>query len=118
MKINIAPKVFAFTRVVFGVNAPPYLAQFVAYHNAKLKGSELPRAVEAVRKSTYMDDSLHSVETVEKAIKLHHHLTILWKRAGKAPRKWLSNCEQVLKMIPQEYRVANLDLEAHVMPFY
>ena len=43
-------------------------------------------------------------------------LTTLWKRGRMTPRKWLSNCEEVLKLIPLENHVANLDLEAHVMP--
>ena len=77
MNINVAPNVYEFTRIVFGVNASPYLAQFVAQHNAKLNGIDLPRAAETVCKSTYMDDSLDSVETVEETIKLHHDLTTL-----------------------------------------
>jgi len=74
---------------VFGVSASPYLVQSVAQHNAKMHCSELPRAAKTVCKSTYMDDSLDSVEAVEEAIKLHHDLTTLWKRAGMTPEKWL-----------------------------
>ena len=92
MNREIPPKMFKFTRVVFGVNAAPYLAQSVALHNAKVHCSELPRAAERECKSTYMDDSLDFVEIVE-AIKLHHDLTTLWKRAGMMPKKWLSNSE-------------------------
>ena len=67
-------------------------------------------------KSTYVDDSLDSVDTVEEAIKLHHDLTTLWNRAGMTPSKWLSNNEEVLKIIPKEHLVSNLDLEAQLMP--
>ena len=116
MNREMPPKVYEFTRVVFGVNASPYLAQSVAQHNAKMHCSEFPRAAETVCKSTYMDDSLDSVETVEEAIKLHHDLTTLWKRAGMTPKKWLSNSEEVLKVIPKDYCVSNLDLEAQVIP--
>ena len=63
-----------------------------------------------------MDDSLHSVETVEEAIKLHHDLTTLWNRAGMTPSNWLSNNEEVLKIIPKEHLVSSLDLEAQLMP--
>ena len=78
MKKEDTPKVYKFTRVVFGVNASPYLAQLVSQHNAKIYSSELPRKAEAVCKSTYMDDSFDSVETVEDAIKLHYDRTTLW----------------------------------------
>lgn len=91
------------------------MAQSVTQHNAKIHCSEFPRAAETVCKSTYMDDSLDSVETVEEAIKLQNDLTKLWKRAGMTPKKWLSNSE-VLKVIPKNYCVSNLDLEAQVMP--
>ena len=110
------PKVYEFTRVVFVVNASPYLAQLVSQHNAKKNFGELPRAAETVCKSTYMDDSLDSVETVEEAIKLHHDLITLWNRAGMTPSKWLSNIEEVLKIIPKEHLVSSLDLEAQLMP--
>ncbi|XP_015747273.1 PREDICTED: uncharacterized protein LOC107327035 [Acropora digitifera] len=88
----------------------------VSQHNAKKNSGELPRAAETVCKSTYMDDSLDSVETVEEAIKLHHDLTTLWNRAGMTPSKWLSNNEEVLKIIPKEHLVSSLDLEAQLMP--
>lgn len=58
MNRDMPPKVYEFIRVVFGVNASPYLAQSVAQHNAKMHCSEFPRAAETVCKSTYMDDSL------------------------------------------------------------
>ena len=105
-------KVYEFTRVVFGVNASPYLAQLVSQHNAKTNSDELPRVAETVCKSTYMDDSLDSVE---EAIKLHHDLTTLWNRAGMTPSKWLSNNEEPLKIIPKEHLVSSLDLEAQLM---
>ena len=117
MDTEDTPKVYdEFTRVVFGVNASPYLAQLVSQHKAKINSGELPRAAETVCKSTYMDDSLDSVETVEEAIKLHHDLTTLWNRAGMTPSKWLSINEEGLKIIPKEHLISSLDLEAQLMP--
>jgi len=101
---------------VFGVNASPYLAQSVAQHNVKMHCSELNRTAETVCKSTYMDDSLDSVETVKEAIKLHHDLTTLWTRAGMTRKTWLSNSEEVPKVIPKDCCVSNPGLEAQVMP--
>jgi len=48
----------------------------VVQHNAKKNLSELPRAAETECKSTYVNDSLDSVETIEEAIKLPHDFTI------------------------------------------
>ena len=87
----------------------------MARHNAKINSREFPRAAEIVCESTYMDDSFDYVETVEEAIKLHHDQTMLWKKAGMTPKEWLSNSEEVLKVIPNDHRVGSLDLEAQVM---
>lgn len=62
-------------------------------HNAKKNLSELPRAAETECKSTYLNDNLDSVETIEEAIKLPHDFNTLWNRTGMTPRKWLSNCD-------------------------
>lgn len=56
-------------------------------HNAKKNLSELLRAAETECKSTYVNDSLDSVETIEEAIKLPYDFTTLWNRAGMTPRK-------------------------------
>ena len=115
MKKEDTPKACKFTRVVFGVNGSSYLAQLVSQHNAMIYSRELPRVAEAVCKSTYMDDSFDSVETVEEAIKLHYDLTTLWNSAGMTPRQWLSNFEDVLKIIPKQHLVSSLDLEVQFM---
>ena len=56
-------------------------------HNAKKNLSELPRDAETECKSTYVNDSLDSVETIEEAIKLPHDFTTLWIRAGMTSMK-------------------------------
>ena len=85
------PEVYQFNRLVFGVNASPYLAQFVSQHNARMHQSEFPLASETVLKSTYMDDSMDSVENEETAQLLYKELTELWGKAGMLARKWI-NC--------------------------
>lgn len=110
------PTVYQFTRVVFGVNASPYLAQFVNQHNASVNKHEFPRAAETVCESTYMDDSMDSVDTADEAIKLYQELKSLYGKAGMTPKKWLSNKAEVLEAIPKEDRVSSLDLESDAMP--
>ena len=46
--------------------------------------------------STYMDDSIDSVETVEKGIQLYKELDSLWGIAGMKARKWISNSPEVV----------------------
>ena len=48
---------YQFSRVVFGVNSSPFLAQFITQHHAETHRTEYPLAAETALKSTYMDDS-------------------------------------------------------------
>lgn len=71
-------------------------AQFVVQENARRHQDQYPLAAETVMKSTYMDDSIDSVETVEKGIQLYKELDSLWGIAGMKARKWISNSPEVV----------------------
>ena len=62
-------------------------AQFVAQQNARRHQDVYPLAAETVLKSTYMDDSLDSVETVQDGIQLYKELDSLWRIAGMKARR-------------------------------
>ena len=104
------PDVYEFCRVVFGKNSAPMEAQFVAQENARRHRSEYPLAAETVLQSTYMDDSLDSVEGDEKGIELYHQLSALWAKAGMHARKWVSNSDKVMAVIPEEDRATEVDI--------
>ncbi|XP_046329965.2 uncharacterized protein LOC124113582 [Haliotis rufescens] len=116
MKRDEQPTEYEFSRVVFGVNASPFLAQFVSQENAKKHQGDLPLAAETVQKATYMDDSMDSVEDDNTAIELYRQLVDLWSRAGMRPRKWLSNSHQVLNQIPVEDRLSEVQLNSSYLP--
>ncbi|KAJ8028619.1 hypothetical protein HOLleu_30913 [Holothuria leucospilota] len=88
---NKKPQVYEFCRLAFGLNACPFIAQKVSQHNGEVNKQEFPQAAETVLKSTYMDDSMDSVENEEKGVELYNQLSELWARAGMKARKWLSN---------------------------
>ena len=110
------PTVYQFNRVVFGVNASPFLAQYVAQENARRLEHKYPMAATAVDESTYMDDSMPSVPNEQDGKELVQQLSELWAAAGMHARKWLSNSPDVLKQVPQEDRVQQLDLDAPDLP--
>ena len=83
------PDVYEFSRVVFGKNSASMQAQFVAQEHARRHRTEYPLAAETVLQSTYMDDSLDSVEEDEKGIELYHQLKSLWEKADMHARKWV-----------------------------
>lgn len=111
-----APVQYEFNSLVFGVNSSPFLAQFVARKNAELHEREFPRAAETVLYSTYMDDSMDSVETVEEGIELYHQLSELWAKANMYARKWLSNSKAVLENIPIEHRTSKVEIDQDSLP--
>ena len=98
---------YEFNRLVFGINASPFLAQCVAKHNAE----QFPLASQTILKSTYMDDSIDSVKTVEDGIELYNQLSALWAKASMYARKWFSNSQEVLERVP----IADRALEINFM---
>ena len=110
------PDEYEFTRVVFGKNSAPMEAQFVAQENARRHYDQYPLAAETVLKSTYMDDSIDSVEDEEKGVELYQQLQDLWQIAGMQARKWVSNSKRVLASIPEEYRASELVIQNDDQP--
>ena len=107
---------FEFTRLVFGVNSSPYLAQYVSQHNAVLHADIYPMAAETILKFTYMDDSMDSTKNVTEGIELCRQLRELWQKADMHARKWISNSREVLETIPEEDRAAEIDLGTGNLP--
>ena len=104
------PEVYEFNRVVFGKNSAPMESQFVAQENAMRHQQQFPKAAETVLKSTYMDDSIDSVETDVEGIELYQQLDALWKLAGMQARKWISNSPEVVAATPENDRATELKL--------
>ena len=63
------------SRVVFGKNSAPMESQFVAQENAQRNQDHYSLATETVLKSTYMDDSIDSVENDDEGMELYRQ----WK---------------------------------------
>jgi len=98
-------------RIMFGLNAAPFLAQLVVQEGSQKMIEDYPRAVETIQNSTYMDDSLDSVQTDEMAIKLKDQLEKVWKSLGMTTGKWLTNSQKVMEDIPVDQRSDRLDLD-------
>ena len=85
------PCEYEFNSLVFGINAAPFLAQFVSQYHARQWKESYPRAAEAILQFTYMDDTMDSVENDSEGIALYKSLSELWKKGGMHTHKWLSN---------------------------
>lgn len=87
-----------------------FLAQFVSRHHARVFEQIYPRAAEMMLKSTCMDNGMDSVMNEIEGINLYKQLSELWEKAGMYARKWLSNSQAVLQMIPSQDRACQLEL--------
>ncbi len=113
---NREPDVFEFSRVVFGKNSAPMESQIVAQENARRNQDRYPLAAETVMKSTYMDDSINSVENDDEGVKLYHQLKALWGVANMQARKWVFNSPKVIKAIPTEERAKEIVINSDQDP--
>ena len=111
IKTGQDPEEYEFSRVVFGKNSAPMEAHFVAQENARRQGAAYPLAAETVLKSTYMDDSLDSVENDDVGVELYHQRNALWEKAGVHARKWVSNSERVIAATPVENRATEVNIQ-------
>lgn len=94
-------------------NSAPMEAQFIAQENARRHRTEYRLAAETVLQSTYMDDSLDSVEEEQEGIELYRQLSALWEKAGMHARKWVSNSKSVMAVIPEEDRATEVNISGN-----
>jgi hypothetical protein len=97
-----SPDVIELLRVTFGINASPFLAISTLLDHAERYRCVYPRAVEALTCSTYVDDTLDSVESQEEAIELYNNISTICKEAGWRVHKWSSNDKSFLSHVPVE----------------
>ena len=108
------------TRHLFGgvwsASAANYALKLTALDNAIHFD---PEVVEAVLKSFYVDDLLHSVDTEEQGICVSQQIQELLQKGGFNLNKWVSSSRQILESVPVERRaksVQSLDLEQSDLP--
>ena len=105
------PEVYKFSGVVFGKHSAPMESQFVAQENARRNQEKYPLAAESVLKWTNVDDSMDSVETIERGVVLYIQLSELWGLAGMKDRKWISNAAKMIEAAPEEDHATELRIK-------
>ena len=93
---------------MFRKNSAPMESKFVAQENAQRNQNHYSLATETVLKSTYMDDSINSVENDDEGMELYRQLKSLWGVANMQARKWISNSPKVIEVIPTEERTTEI----------
>ena len=108
--------VYEAVRLTFGDKASPYRPQFVLRSHALDLKESYPAAAMVLLRDMYMDDILHSEETVEDAVLVREDLTKVLGGAGFRAQKWCSNRTEVLEEIPQEDRATRVKLDDSELP--
>lgn len=103
-------------RLVFGDRASPFLAMFVLRRHAEEVATQFPIASDIIVNSVYMDDVLDSLETLEMAKQVRQELQKVAGPAGFHIRRWCSSHPEVLEGIPEDERVAGVQIAENTLP--
>lgn len=94
-------KEYKLTTVTYGTTSAPFLAVKTLIEHAKLESGNYPEACERIQKDFYMDDYMGSCDNLEIASRLQREITTVLAKAGFPLRKWVSNDDKLLEMIPE-----------------
>lgn len=96
-------KEYELRTITYGVGSSPYLSIRTLHQLATDHGAEYPRAAEALRYETFVDDITTGAPSVEEAIELKSQLITLLSCAQLELRKWSSNSETFLETLPVDH---------------
>ncbi|XP_075247137.1 uncharacterized protein LOC142340448 [Convolutriloba macropyga] len=95
---------YQFTRLIFGATCSPFCAIFVLNRCAEDNAIEFPKAVNAIKNHFYMDDYIHSLPSIEKAIDTINQTKDSLHKGVFRLTKLVSNKHEALRFIEQEDR--------------
>ena len=88
-------EVYRFSRVVFGLNASPFLLNATLRHHALKYQEADPKFVQRLLESFYVDDFVSGEGTVNKAFELYEKTSSRMVQGGFRLRKWLTNSSKL-----------------------
>ena len=92
---------YRFCRVVFGVNASPFLLNATLQHHIKQCATN-PELAEVLLNSFYVDDLVSGAENTEKAFELYMESKNCLSKGAFHLRKWASNSSELLEKIEND----------------
>lgn len=95
VKENRSPDVYVLQVMTFGATCSPSIAQYVKNVNADRFADQFPRARDAIKQSTYADDTLDGEATEEGALQLALDIKYVHSQASFNIRNWRSNSRYV-----------------------
>ncbi|XP_055622690.1 uncharacterized protein LOC129766204 [Toxorhynchites rutilus septentrionalis] len=108
---NTTLKIFQLQTVTYGTNSASFLATRVLKQLAEDEKVKFPLAAPVIRSDFYMDDLLTGCEDLNKLKETCSQLVSMLDSAGFQLRKFSSNSQDVLNMIPEHLRESKTILE-------
>ena len=93
--------IYRFCRVVFGVNASPFLLNATLQHHINHCATS-PEFAEILLQSFYVDDLVSGAENTEEAFRLYRESRRCLSKGGFHLRKWASNSIELLEKIEDD----------------
>ena len=113
---NEPVQIYEYQRHVFGAKSSPTCANYTLKQVGLDNEEEYPIATKAIQNNFYMDDSIKSVETSEKAIGVFNQLQPFLSRHGFELKKLYSNNVAVTKAIPEDLKSISNTKQVEVEP--
>lgn len=102
---------FRLTTVTYGTASAPYLAIRTLHQLAEDEKDKYAIAYTVTCRDFYVDDILSGADTEAEALALQHQLIQLTNAGGFTLKKWISNCNRLLEVLPADYRECSIPLE-------
>lgn len=110
-------EVYRFNRVLFGVNASPFLLAATIKAHIEKYAEQYPDTVRILDNSFYVDDFVTGEDTVESAFHLSKTAAKIMNEAGMNLRKWITNDCDLMKQWHLEHfdhlNINDLDNQLH-----
>ena len=110
------PRKNEYQRHVSGAKSSPTCANYALKRVGLDNEEEYPIATKAIQNNLYMDDFIKSVETPEEAIEVFNQLQPLLSRHRIALKKWISNNDAVIEVIPEDLKSISNTKQVEVEP--
>ncbi|XP_034945021.1 uncharacterized protein [Chelonus insularis] len=97
---------FQLTTVTYGLACAPYLALRSVLQLIEDEGKNFPLAIDTMLKGRYVDDIFGGADSIKEAEQKAKQVNNLCMAGGLPLRKWISNNAEILKEVPDEYKVS------------
>jgi hypothetical protein len=115
---DVRPQEYQMTRHIFGATDSPSCCSFILKRTADdCRGHFSEKAIESVKRQTYVDDYLPSFDCTAEAMDTIKEVTSILSTGGFHITSWISNSREVLASVPEGERAEpQLDLDLDSLP--